>query len=123
MYRNSFAAIPFVSSLTALGISPAPGTCLHVGDERDGLSAMVAVWALVKPRAFALCLGFAITGPLIAGYAYAATLAVRSPWKPNSSTKVTSSASNEIGCSDARCPPARPRHPDTSDVGQGGQIT
>lgn len=52
---------------------------------------MVAVWALVKPRAFALCLGFAITGPLIAGYAYAATLAVRSPWKPNSSTKVTSS--------------------------------
>jgi len=35
---------------------------------------MVAVWALVKPRAFALYLGFAIIGAIIAGYAYSAAL-------------------------------------------------
>jgi hypothetical protein len=33
-------------------------------------------WALVKPRAFALYLGFTITGAMIAGYAYAAVLAL-----------------------------------------------
>jgi len=37
---------------------------------------MVAVWALVKPRAFALYLGFAITGALVAGYAYAVVLSL-----------------------------------------------
>ena len=39
-----------------------------------GFPAMVAVWALVKPRAFALYLGFAIIGAVIAGYTYAAAL-------------------------------------------------
>jgi uncharacterized protein len=43
-----------------------------------GFPAIVAVWALVKPRAFALYLGFAITGAMIAGYVYAATLALLS---------------------------------------------
>jgi uncharacterized membrane protein YraQ (UPF0718 family) len=40
-----------------------------------GFPAMVAVWALVKPRAFALYIGFAVLGALIAGYTYAAMLA------------------------------------------------
>jgi uncharacterized membrane protein YraQ (UPF0718 family) len=40
-----------------------------------GFPAMVAVWALVKPRAFTLYIGFAIIGAFIAGYAYAAALA------------------------------------------------
>lgn len=76
VYLNSFAAIPFVSGLIALGMSPATGLAFMLATSATGFPAMVAVWALVKPRAFALYLGFAITGALIAGYAYAAVLAI-----------------------------------------------
>jgi uncharacterized membrane protein YraQ (UPF0718 family) len=76
VYLNSFAAIPFVSGLIGLGMSPATGLAFMLATTGTGFPAMVAVWALVKPRAFALYLGFAITGALIAGYAYAAALAM-----------------------------------------------
>jgi uncharacterized membrane protein YraQ (UPF0718 family) len=64
------------SQLIGLGMSPATGLAFMLATSATGFPAMVAVWALVKPRAFGLYLGFAITGALIAGYAYAATLAV-----------------------------------------------
>jgi uncharacterized membrane protein YraQ (UPF0718 family) len=76
IYLNSFAAIPFVSGLIGLGMSPATGLAFMLATSATGFPAMVAVWALVKPRAFALYLGFAITGALLAGYAYAAALAL-----------------------------------------------
>jgi uncharacterized membrane protein YraQ (UPF0718 family) len=76
IYLNSFAAIPFVSGLLGLGMSPATGLAFMLATSATGFPAMVAVWALVKPRAFALYLGFAVTGALIAGYAYAAVLAI-----------------------------------------------
>jgi uncharacterized protein len=76
IYLNSFAAIPFVSGLIGLGMSPATGMAFMLATSATGFPAMVAVWALVKPRAFALYLGFAITGAVIAGYAYAAVLAL-----------------------------------------------
>ena len=76
VYLNSFAAIPFVSGLIALGMSPATGLAFMLATSATGFPAMVAVWALVKPRAFALYLGFAVLGALVAGYAYAATLAL-----------------------------------------------
>lgn len=76
IYLNSFAAIPFVSGLVGLGMSPATGMAFMLATSATGFPAMVAVWALVKPRAFALYLGFAITGAMIAGYAYAAVLAL-----------------------------------------------
>jgi len=72
VYLNSFAAIPFVSGLIALGMSPATGLAFMLATSATGFPAMVAVWALVKPRAFALYLGFAISGAIVAGYAYVA---------------------------------------------------
>ena len=78
VYLNSFAAIPFVSGLIGLGMSPATGLAFMLATSATGFPAMVAVWALVKPRAFVLYLGFAITGATIAGYVYAATLALLS---------------------------------------------
>jgi len=74
IYLNSFAAIPFVSGLIDLGMSPATGLAFMLATSATGFPAMVAVWALVKPRAFALYLGFAIIGAIIAGYAYSAAL-------------------------------------------------
>ena len=76
VYLNSFAAIPFVSGLIGLGMSPATGLAFMLASSATGFPAMVAVWALVKPRAFALYIGFAVIGALIAGYAYTAVLAV-----------------------------------------------
>jgi hypothetical protein len=54
IYLNSFAAIPFVSGLISLGMSPATGLAFMLATSATGFPAMVAVWALVKPRAFAL---------------------------------------------------------------------
>lgn len=76
IYLNSFAAIPFVSGLIGLGMSPATGMAFMLATSATGFPAMVAVWALVKPRGFALYLGFAITGAVIAGYSYSAVLAL-----------------------------------------------
>ena len=78
IYLNSLAAIPFVSGLIGLGMSPATGLAFMLATSATGFPAMVALWALVKPRAFALYLAFAITGAIIAGYIYAATLALLS---------------------------------------------
>jgi uncharacterized protein len=78
VYLNSLAAIPFVSGLINLGMSPATGLAFMLATSSTGFPAMVALWALVKPRAFVLYLGFAITGAMIAGYIYAATLALLS---------------------------------------------
>jgi uncharacterized protein len=75
VYLNSFAAIPFVSGLVGLGMSPTTGLAFMLASSATGFPAMVAVWALVKPRAFALYLAFAVIGALIAGYAYTAVLA------------------------------------------------
>jgi hypothetical protein len=38
-------------------------------------AAMTAVWALVRPKIFALYIAFAVVGALLAGYAYAVVLA------------------------------------------------
>ena len=78
VYLNSLAAIPLVSGLIDLVMSPATGLAFMLATSATGLPAMVALWALVKPRAFVLDLVFAITGAMIAGYIYAATLALLS---------------------------------------------
>ena len=78
VYLNSFASIPFVSGLVNLGMSPATGLAFMLATSATGFPAMVAVWALVKPRAFALYIGFAVIGAVLAGYAYAAVLALQS---------------------------------------------
>lgn len=64
------------SGLIGLGMSPATGMAFMLATSATGFPAMVAVWALVKPGAFALYLGSAITGAMIAGHAYAAVLAL-----------------------------------------------
>jgi len=74
VYLNSFVAIPFVSGLIGVGMSPATGLAFMLATSATGFPAIVAVWALVKPRAFVLYLGFAIIGAIIAGYAYSAAL-------------------------------------------------
>ena len=69
-YLNGFAAVPLIRGLIDLGMSPAAGMAFMLGGGVTSIPAMVAVYALVKPRVFAWYLAFAITGALAAGYAY-----------------------------------------------------
>lgn len=76
-YLNGFAAIPLVTGLIGLGMSPAAGLGFMLGGGVTSIPAMVAVYALVRPKVFGWYLAFAATGALLASYAYAAVLAIR----------------------------------------------
>jgi uncharacterized protein len=70
VYINGLAAVPFVAGLIQLGMNPAAGLAFMLATTATGFAAMTAVWALVKPKVFALYLAFAMVGALIAGYAF-----------------------------------------------------
>jgi uncharacterized protein len=76
VYINGLAAVPFVAGLIQLGMSPAAGLAFMLATTATGFAAMMALWALVKPKVFALYLAFAITGALLAGYAFDLVLAL-----------------------------------------------
>jgi uncharacterized protein len=75
VYINGLAAVPFVAGLIQLGMSPAAALAFMLATTATGFAAMMALWALVKPKVFALYLAFAILGALIAGYAFDLVLA------------------------------------------------
>lgn len=76
VYINGLAAVPFVGGLIQLGMSPAAGLAFMLATTATGFAAMMAVWALVKPRVFALYIAFAMIGALVAGYGYQFALAM-----------------------------------------------
>ena len=73
-YLNGFAAIPLVSGLIELGMSPAVGLAFMLAGGVTSLPAALAVWALVRPPVFGAYLGFAAAGALAAAYAFALAL-------------------------------------------------
>ncbi|MGZ8290737.1 MAG: permease [Telluria sp.] len=75
-YLNGYAAIPLVRGLIDLGMSPAVALSFLISGGVTSIPAATAVWALVKPRVFALYLSFAFVGSLAAGYGYSALLAL-----------------------------------------------
>jgi uncharacterized membrane protein YraQ (UPF0718 family) len=76
VYINGLAAVPFVAGLIQLGMNPAAGLAFMLATTATGFAAMTAVWALVRPKVFALYLVFAVLGALLAGYAYEFVLAL-----------------------------------------------
>ena len=76
VYINGLAAIPFVAGLIQLGMSPAAALAFMLATTATGFAVLTTLWALVKPKVFALYLAFAILGALIAGYAFELVLAV-----------------------------------------------
>jgi uncharacterized membrane protein YraQ (UPF0718 family) len=75
VYINGLAAVPFVAGLIQLGMSPAAALAFMLATTATGFAAMTAVWALVKPKVFALYIAFAMVGALLAGYAFELVLA------------------------------------------------
>lgn len=71
-YLNGAAAVPLVGGLIELGMSPAVGLAFMVAGGVTSLPAAAAVWALVRPRVFALYLALALAGSMGVGWLAAA---------------------------------------------------
>lgn len=78
-YLNGYAAIPLVKGLIDLGMNPAVGMAFVLAGGVTSIPAMMAVYALVKPRLFAAYLVLAIAGATLAAYAYAGWQMLQ-PW-------------------------------------------
>jgi uncharacterized membrane protein YraQ (UPF0718 family) len=76
VYINGLAAIPFVAGLIQLGMSPAAALAFMLATTATGFAVMTTLWALVRPKVFALYIAFAIAGALLAGYAFQLVLAL-----------------------------------------------
>jgi uncharacterized protein len=76
VYLNGLAAIPFVAGLIQLGMSPAAALAFMLATTATGFAVLTTLWALVKPKVFALYIAFAIVGALLAGYAFQLVLSV-----------------------------------------------
>jgi uncharacterized membrane protein YraQ (UPF0718 family) len=76
IYVNAFAAIPLVSGLMKLGMSPGAGLTFLVAGSALSIPASMAVYVLVTRKVFFLHLGLSILGALAAGYLYAAYIAL-----------------------------------------------
>jgi uncharacterized membrane protein YraQ (UPF0718 family) len=66
-YLNGYAALPLVGGLVAQGMAPGAGLAFLVAGGVTSLPAAIAVWALVKPRVFALYLALSLAGAFAAG--------------------------------------------------------
>jgi uncharacterized protein len=76
VYINGLAAVPFVGGLIQLGMNPPAGLAFMLATTATGFAVMTTLWALVRPKVFALYFAFAVLGALLAGYAYELILAV-----------------------------------------------
>jgi uncharacterized protein len=76
-YLNGYAALPLVASLIKLGMTPTVALAFLVAGGVTSIPAALAVWALVRARAFALYLVLAVVGSLAVSYIYAGYLLVR----------------------------------------------
>jgi uncharacterized membrane protein YraQ (UPF0718 family) len=69
-YTTNLSALGIVSGLLARGMSGGAALSFLIGGAVTTLPAMSAVYGIVKPRVFALYLGFCTGGALLAGFAY-----------------------------------------------------
>lgn len=71
-YLNGYAAVPLIGGLLEQGMSPGAAMSFMIAGGVSSIPAMVAVWALVKPRVFAAYLTLAISGAILAGLVWGA---------------------------------------------------
>jgi uncharacterized protein len=71
-YLNGYAAIPLVDALQSQGMSSGAAMSFVIAAGVSCVPATIAVWALVKPRAFFAYLCYGILGAVIAGLAWEA---------------------------------------------------
>lgn len=70
LYITGVAAMPLIQGLVSNGMAPGAALAFLVAGPVTAISAMIAVWALVRPRVFAIYLGCGVGGSLVAGYVF-----------------------------------------------------
>ncbi len=70
LYTSGVAAIPITKGLLAAGMGAGAAMAFLIAGPITCVPAMAGVWALVRPKVFAIYLGIGILGSLIAGYAF-----------------------------------------------------
>ena len=76
IYLDGYAALPLVRGLVELGMAPGAALAFMVAGGITSAYASVAVFALVRLPVFFWYLALAVVGSLLAGYGYAAYLAL-----------------------------------------------
>lgn len=74
-YLNGYAALPLAAGLIEQGMAPGAAMAFLVAGGISSIPAAVAVWALARPPVFALYLGLAFAGSMLAGLAFQAVAA------------------------------------------------
>jgi hypothetical protein len=69
-YMNGYAAIPLISGLLELGMTPGAALAFVTAGAVSSLPAALAVFALVKREIFFLYIGLGTIGSIAAGYLY-----------------------------------------------------
>ena len=69
-YMNGYAAIPLISGLMELGMSPGAALSFVTAGAVSSIPAALAVYALVKRSVFLLYIAIGLTGSWIAGLLY-----------------------------------------------------
>ncbi|PLX43592.1 MAG: permease [Hyphomicrobiales bacterium] len=71
-YLNSYVAPPLVAGLMEQGMSAGAAMAFMIAGGVSSIPAMAAVWALVRPRIFAVYLGLGIGGAIVIGALFGA---------------------------------------------------
>ncbi len=66
-YLNGYAALPLVAGLIDQGMAPGAGMAFLAAGGVTSIPAAMAVWALAKPRVFALYIGLSLAGAFGSG--------------------------------------------------------
>jgi uncharacterized protein len=69
-YLNGYAAVPLMQALLGQGMAPGAAMSFVIAGGMTSIPAAIAVWALVRPRIFAVYIGLALIGALGAGFAW-----------------------------------------------------
>jgi hypothetical protein len=68
---NGYAAIPLISGMMALGMTPGAALSFATAGAVSSIPAAMAVFALVKRTLFFFYLALGLVGSVMAGYLYA----------------------------------------------------
>ncbi|MEO1238750.1 MAG: permease [Pseudomonadota bacterium] len=70
-YLNGYAAVPLIDALLAQGMAPGAAMSFVLAGGASSIPAAMAVWALVRPRIFAVYIALAMVGAILAGLVWA----------------------------------------------------
>jgi uncharacterized membrane protein YraQ (UPF0718 family) len=69
-YLNGYAAIPLISGLIEIGMTPGAAMAFITAGAVSSIPAAIAVWALVRKPVFVLYLALGLVGSIITAWAY-----------------------------------------------------